>query len=72
MKTAIMALELEMAWRNYNLSRTAFYQAQQNFELAEAEYVDMAIEELSLAEQKMDAALRKFKTLKGEMEGVAI
>lgn len=52
---------------DYNKARTEFYQAEANFNAAEADFVDVAIAQLHAAEAKMDALLRQLKRARGEM-----
>lgn len=48
-------------WREYNIARSRFYRAQENFDNAAPEYIDAAIAELNAAEKHMDALLREIK-----------
>jgi hypothetical protein len=59
---------LAQLYREWNLARTAFYQAHQNFEHATGEYIDVAVLELELAEKKMDAILKEIRRRKGELQ----
>ena len=63
-------LALEAAYREWNEARTAFYQAQRNFDNADPAYIDIAVQDLKIAEERMDTALRKLKMLQGS--GVAV
>jgi nitrate/TMAO reductase-like tetraheme cytochrome c subunit len=59
--------ELESAHKEWNKARTAFYQAQANFENADGVlYIDMACRDMDIAEARMDNALRKLKALQEE------
>lgn len=54
----------------WNQARTAFYQAQHNFDHATGAYVDIAIKDLEIAEARMDNALRKLQIARQEVHAV--
>jgi response regulator of citrate/malate metabolism len=57
---------LDDAYAQYNKARMAFYQSQENFDQASGAYVGVAIEEVRMAENEMDNALRKLRLLQTE------
>jgi hypothetical protein len=53
--------------REWNLARTAFYQAQHNFDNADPEHIEAAVYQLKAAELRMDNAYRALKKARGEL-----
>lgn len=51
------------AYSDFRDAQLALQIAQQNFDNAEPDFVDIAAEELTLAEKRLDLAVRKMKLL---------
>jgi hypothetical protein len=58
---------LDMAQKEWEQARDAFYQAQANFDYADPDYLDIAIKELKLAEDRMGVVLQKVRRLQEDM-----
>lgn len=51
---------------DYNTARLAYLQSQQNFDQAEPKYIDIAISDLGISENRVNNELRKIRLEKAD------
>lgn len=60
--------ELDYDPAEYHRARAAYLQAQRNFELAEPQYIDVAISDLGISENRVDNEIRKLRLEGGDRD----